>query len=310
MKKLNLLIVLLLAIVSSSCSDPAITNDLLDGTIIFDPSLYNPEQYLVSAKYPNPTAADLDKHIILAVHGYSATTFEWQEFVDWSDPSSSYEVSQVLLDGHGRDYQSFKASTWQDWSSAITKEYEKLVALGYTKISMVGSSTGGTLILELISSGYFNSHLPPKNLFLVDAIVVPSVKLQSVVGLIGPMIVFTEADQTAEENKYWYRFRPQETITELNNVMRVVRKDLESGVKLPTGTYLKEFHSLHDPVASSTSSVLIYKGLKTSTGANIDVQLMDSDIHVFTRLNLRPDTTPLQKANQLDAFSQIAIKLK
>ena len=310
MKKLNLLIVLLLAIVSSSCSDPAITNDLLDGTIIFDPSLYNPEQYLVSAKYPNPTAADLDKHIILAVHGYSATTFEWQEFVDWSDPSSSYEVSQVLLDGHGRDYQSFKASTWQDWSSAITKEYEKLVALGYTKISMVGSSTGGTLILELISSGYFNSHLPPKNLFLVDAIVVPSVKLQSVVGLIGPMIVFTEADQTAEENKYWYRFRPQETITELNNVMRVVRKDLESGVRLPTGTYLKEFDSLHDPVSSSTSSVLIYKGLKTSTGANIDVQLMDSDIHVFTRLNLRSDTTPLQKANQLDAFSQIAIKLK
>jgi hypothetical protein len=29
---------------------------------------------LVSAKYPNPTATDLDKHIILAVHGYSAST--------------------------------------------------------------------------------------------------------------------------------------------------------------------------------------------------------------------------------------------
>jgi carboxylesterase len=97
-------------------------------------------------------------------------------------------------------------------------------------------------------------------LFLVDAIVVPSVKLQSVVGLIGPMLVFTEVDQTSE-NKYWYRFRPQETITELNNV-KVVRKDLEDGVKLPTDTYLKVFHSLHDPVASSTSSVLIYKGLK------------------------------------------------
>jgi carboxylesterase len=73
-------------------------------------------------------------------------------------------------------------------------------------------------------------------LFLVDAIVVPSVKLQSVVGLIGPMLVFTEVDQTSEENKYWYRFRPQETITELNNVMKVVRKDLEDGVKLPTRT--------------------------------------------------------------------------
>jgi carboxylesterase len=310
MNKSNLLIVFLIAIVSYSCSDPAITDDLLDGNVIFDPSLYNPEQFLVSAKYPNPTAADLDKHIILAIHGYSATTFEWQEFANWSAPSSSYRISQVLLDGHGRDYGSFKASTWQDWSSAITKEYEKLEALGYTKISMVGSSTGGTLILELISSGYFNSHLHPQNLFLVDAIVVSSVKLQSVVGLIGPMLVFTEVDQTSEENKYWYRFRPQETITELNDVMKVVRKDLEDGVKLPTDTYLKAFHSLHDPVASSTSSVLIYKGLKTSSGANIDVQLMDSDIHVFTRLNLRSDSTPLQKANQLDAFSQIATKLK
>jgi hypothetical protein len=59
----------------------------------------------VSAKYPNPTATDLDKHIILAVHGYSATTFEWQEFADWSAPSSSYRISG-LLDGHGRDYES------------------------------------------------------------------------------------------------------------------------------------------------------------------------------------------------------------
>jgi carboxylesterase len=62
------------------------------------------------------------------------------------------------------------------------KRIWKLEALGYTKISIVGSSTGGTLLLELISSGYFNSHLHPTNLFLVDAIVVPSVKLQSVVG--------------------------------------------------------------------------------------------------------------------------------
>ena len=310
MNKSNLIIVFLLAIVSYSCSDPVISDDLLDGDIIFDPSLYNPEQYLVSAKYPNPTAADLDKHIIVAIHGYSATTFEWEEFKNWSFPNNSYRISQVLLDGHGRDYESFKASTWQDWSSAITREYEKLVALGYTKISMVGSSTGGTLILELISSGYFNSHQQPKNLFLVDAIVVSSVKLQSVVGLVGPMLVFTEVDQTSVEDKYWYRFRPQETISELNEVMKVVRKDLENGIKLPAGTYFKAFHSLHDPVASTTSLVLIYKGLKTSSGGNIEVQLMDSDIHVFTRLFLRTNITLVQKSNQLDAFSQIAIKLE
>jgi len=292
-----------------SCSDPAITDDLLDGNVIFDPSLYNPEQFLVSAKYPNPTPEDLNKHIILAVHGYSATTFEWQEFKDWSN-ESTYRISQVLLDGHGRNYDSFKASKWEDWESSIKEEYEKLIALGYTKISIVGSSTGGTLILELIKSGYFNNHLPPKNLFLIDPIVVATNKLQSVVGIVGPMIVYVETDQTSAENKYWYRFRPYQTIDELNDVMNVVRNGLEDGMTLPAGTYLKVFHSLHDPVASTTSTVLIYKGLKTSTGANIDAQIMDSDIHVFTRLSLRPDVTPLQYANQLDAFTQIANKLK
>jgi carboxylesterase len=78
----------------------------------------------VSAKYPNPTATDLDKHIILAVHGYYSYR-SGREFADWSAPSSSYRISQVLLDGHGRDYESFKASTWQDWSSAI-KENMKI----------------------------------------------------------------------------------------------------------------------------------------------------------------------------------------
>src|SRR5215831_15090208 len=161
MKKLTLLAIIFLASLGNSCSgDPKITDGMLDGDVIFDPSLYHPEQYLVSAKYPNPTPEDLQKPVILAIHGYSATTFEWQEFADWS-VNSNYRVSQVLLGGHGRDYKAFKASTWEDWKSSITEEYEKLIALGYTNISLVGSSTGGTLILEMVSSGYFNNRLHP-----------------------------------------------------------------------------------------------------------------------------------------------------
>jgi carboxylesterase len=123
------------------------------------------------------------------------------------------------------------------------------------------------------------------------------------------MLVSVESDQSTEENIYWYRFRPYETINELNDVMKTIRKGLEDGMTLPAGTYLKVFHSLHDPVASTTSTVLIYKGLKTSTGTPIEVQLMDSDIHVFTRLSLRSSVTALQHASQLDAFNQIANKL-
>ena len=289
--------------------EPTITDDLLDGPIIFDASIYQPEEFLVSAKYPNPTEADLNRHILIAVHGYSATTFEWQEFQDWSGDNKPYRISQVLLGGHGRTYEDFKNSTWRDWKSAITAEYEKLEALGYTKISLVGSSTGGPLILELVSSGYFNSHTNPKNIFLIDPIVVSSIKTQSIAGIIGPMLGYIENDLEGEENIYWYRFRPHETISELNDLMKVVRKELEGGITLPSNTYMKVYHSKHDPTASSTSTVLIYKGAKTSSQSSIDIEIMDSEIHVFTRLALRETVSDKENENQEHCFNEMLKRL-
>ncbi len=304
---LNSILVFLLICVSS-CGKPEITDDLLDGQLIFDASLYTPEDYLISAKYPTPTPNDLEKHIIIAVHGYSATTFEWDEFKEWST-NKEYRVSQVLLGGHGKDYESFKQSTWKDWSKSIKDEYSKLVELGYKKISLVGSSTGGTLLLELVSANYFNPLPSPQHIFLVDPIIVSSNKLQSIVGIVGPMLGFVEADLSSEESKYWYKFRPEESIKELNRLMKGVRKDLEIGFKLPEDTELIVFQSIHDPVASSTSSVMIYKGVKTYSGNKIQVELMDSDIHVFTRLSLRSKVTLKQKENQEYAFTMMANKL-
>lgn len=301
--------IFVLSMVILSCDGyPELDDSMLDGDIVFDPSINNPELYLVSAKYPNPSPDDLEKHIIIAVHGYTATTFEWSEFAEWST-SPEYRVSQVLLGGHGTTYDDFKASKWEDWAESIQLEYEALEALGYTKISLVGSSTGGALLLELVRSGYFETRISPKNIFLIDTIVLPSVKLQSIAGIVGPMLVYVETDQTTEEDKYWYRFRPHETIDELNELITTLRKGLEKGFKLPQGTYLKVFHSKHDPTANSLSSVLIYKGLKTASGNKIDVKIMDSDIHVFTRLKLRENVSQKQRDNQQSVFSQIAQRL-
>ncbi|MBT3208701.1 MAG: esterase [Bacteroidetes bacterium] len=288
--------------------NPTIEDHMLDGNFVFDPSINNPHEFLISAKYPNPTAEDLEKHIIIAAHGYTATTFEWSEFQEWSS-DSSYRISQVLLGGHGTSYEDFKTSTWEDWSESIKLEFETLVSLGYEKISLVGSSTGATLLLELIMSDYFEIVLSPKNVFLIDPIVVPSAKLQSIVGIIGPMVVYAETDNTTEDDKYWYHFRPYETINELNELMKNVQKGLEDGFSLPNDTYMKVFHSKNDPTANSISTVLIYKGLTNSNGGNIDVQIMDSDIHVFTRLKLRESVSQLNLDNQEDAFLQMAQKL-
>lgn len=311
MTKSILTLLMASAFIFSGCSldKSKLTDDLLDGEIIFDASIYKPEEFLVSAKYPNPTAADLNRHILIAVHGYSASTFEWQEFQDWTGENKPYRVSQVLLGGHGRTYEDFKNATWRDWSSAIATEYEKLEELGYTKISLVGSSTGGPLLVEALSSGYFDTHIKPKNVFLIDPIIVGSSKIQSIAGIIGPMLGYVESDLTGDEKKYWYKFRPHETISQLNDLMKEARKQLEGGVQLPTGTYMKVYHSKHDPTASSTSTVLIYNGMTTSAGSKVDIEIMDSEIHVFTRLALRDNVSSTEKNNQEHAFNEMLKRL-
>lgn len=300
----------ILSLALLSCDkEPPITDAMLDGDLVFDPSLYEPEKFLVSAKIPNPSAADLEKHVIIAAHGYTATTFEWQEFADWSK-DSSYMVSQVLLDGHGRTYKDFRASTWTDWIKPIMQEYEKLVALGYNKISFVGSSTGGALLLELLATSYFENKLAPKNIFLVDAIVVPTIKIQSIAGLLGPMLVYVETDQSAAEDSFWYRFRPHETVSELNKLIALIQNKLEKGITASVGTQVRVFQSKFDPTSSATGSVLVYKGLKHSDGSRIKVDIVDSDIHVFTRLSLRPEMKQKYIDNQLFAFRQMSQMLR
>jgi carboxylesterase len=101
MKKLNLMLIIALAAIINSYSGPVITDDLLDGNVVLI------HHYIILNLYQqntNNSTADLSKPIILAIHGYSATTFEWDEFRDYS-VNANYRISQVLLGGHGRDYQ-------------------------------------------------------------------------------------------------------------------------------------------------------------------------------------------------------------
>lgn len=120
------------------------------------------------------------------------------------------------------------------------------------------------------------------------------------------MLVYSDTESDEEESKYWYRFRPQETIRELNELMKLNRKALEGGLQLPSTTNMTVFHSKHDPTANSLSTVLLYRGIKNSNGSPINVEIMDSDIHVFTRLSLRENVTALQIANQNYAFQKMA----
>jgi carboxylesterase len=302
-------LLVIIPLLFTSCSkNPDIDNEtMLDGDQIFDPSLYNPEEYLVSVAIENPSAIQKNTPIIITVHGYSASTFEWDEFRAYADANANILVSQVLLGGHGRTYEDFKKSTWEDWQEPIMTEYNSLREKGYTNINFAGSSTACPLVMELIKNGEIGDN-GMKNIFLIDPIVIPSDKLLSLVGLVGPMMGFIESANSPSEEGRWYRFRPQETLQQLSNLIGKVRKDLQKGFNLPIGTQMKVYKSTHDSSADPVSAVLIYKGLKNSDGSNIEIDMIDSKLHVITRLDGRESVTDQDRILQTNVFDDM-IKL-
>jgi carboxylesterase len=297
-----LLLSLLLVFVGCT-QTPDINNaTMLDGDQIFDPSLYHPELYLVSASIASPTDIQKNTPVVIAVHGYSATTYEWDDFRTYCEAKGDILVSQVLLGGHGRTYAEFKKSTWEDWQEPILTEYNALKAKGYTNINFAGSSTACPLVLDLIKKGKIAGL---KHLFFVDPIVVTSDKMLTIIGLVGPMMGYIETTNTSAEEGHWYHFRPQETLNQLMKIIDLSRKELQTGLKLPAGTQLKVFKSIKDPSADPVSAVLLYKGLKNNDGSKIVVEMMDSELHVMTRLNGREGVTQHDLDNQKHIFDDV-----
>jgi carboxylesterase len=308
MKQLFTLAVISL-LLSSCGKEPSIPADYLGGGVLKDSSIYNPQAFLLSVSKPNPTAAEALKPVIITCHGYSASTFEWSEFRAFTAGRTDLLLSNVLLAGHGTSYNDFKKSTWRDWQASIKAEYTKLVSAGYRNIHFAASSTSCPLLLDLVHSGFFNNTTNKMNLFLVDPVIIPSNKSLSLIGIVGPVLGYVEGKDEAGEEKFYYHYRPQETLQELQDLLNVTRRQLQSGFRLPANLVVKVYKSKKDPTADPVSAVLIYKGLKTATGAPIDLEMINSSLHVFTRLNLVPNVTSTDGENQLHAFREMVTRI-
>ena len=306
-------IVSLTVIVLASCSKddtpPPINNAVdLDGTIINDSSLAFPAKYLQSAANVNPSQWDLETPVVITVHGFSATTFEWNEFCEFAKSRQNIFTSQVLLGSHGRDYADFKSGTWQQWQQPIIDEYNKLRTLGYKKISFACSSTGCPLLIDILKNNKINADVL-KHIFLIDPVVVPSNKTMTLISAVGPSLNYVETTMEKGEDGYWYKYRPYQAIEQLNMLTQVIRKDLESGITLPQNVELTVYKSKKDGTADPISAVLIKKGLKLNNGSNVEVQMIDSDIHVVTRLRGRNVITDKDIENRNFVFNHIYNKL-
>ncbi|MCF8453840.1 MAG: hypothetical protein K9G42_11585, partial [Pedobacter sp.] len=246
---------------------------MLDGDQIFDLSLSNPEDYLVSEYISNPTEIQKNTPVLIAAHGYSASTFEWDEFREFADSKGTFYVSQVLLGGHGRSYEDFKVAGWADWQSSIIDEYIKLSNKGFKKIFLVGSSTGAPLIVQMLKSGIFDDHTSPKGIFLIDPIVVSSNKTLTMVGLLGPVLGYTTSELDEGEKGKWYVYRPQESLKQLMKLIDITRQDLQKGISYPDEMMIKVYKSSIDRTADPVSAVMLHKGMKSENGNEIEVDM-------------------------------------
>jgi carboxylesterase len=282
----------------------------LDGVNVDDPcSEPSNKDCLVSRRFETPESALKAKPVIIAVHGFTASTYEWEEFRRYAEDTAhafgSVNVSLVLLGGHGLDIDEFRASSSAEWGKTIVEEYDSLRARGYTDINFACASTGCTLLMDYIERGYFQQR-PPRWVFMVDPIVVPSAKLLSLANIVGPILGNSPNPGSETENAHWYTNRPQETLRELYALINEVKNDLEDGFKLPKGTRAKLYKSKKDGSADPVGALLIYKGMRKSDGGHIDVEMADSRLHVMTRLQGRePEPTHSDTLMQTKIFSEM-----
>ena len=138
-----ILVLALLSFLFSACEINSVECDQkcidfwMDGPIVNDScGLAGDSTCLVSRRIPHPDSAAKLKPVVIAVHGYTASTAEWEEFRAYAEDSlHTANVSKVLLGGHGVDIDGFQSSSWQEWGKPILEEYDSLSAKGYQNIS-------------------------------------------------------------------------------------------------------------------------------------------------------------------------------
>lgn len=265
---------------------------------------------LVSQSHPTPTAGEKESlQVIIAVHGYSASSFEWKEFGDYMDTAAGFEnvrVSRVVLGGHGLALDAFQSSSWEEWGAPILAEYDSLSKQGYKHIHFACASTGCALLMERLAEKAFAKRQAPGWIFEIDPIVVPTTKLLSLANLVGPIVGNVPDEGSDQENRHWYVNRPQETLKELYELINQVKNRLETGFRLPKGTRAKVYKVTRDKNADPVGALIIYKGMRHSDGSHVEVEMVDSKLHVFTRLAARKGRpTALDSAHQKRVFLEM-----
>lgn len=225
-----------------------------------------------------PSPADGEKTVLLTAHGFAATPFENHYLLDWLlQQSPDCLGSRVMLGGHGESADAFRRATWQDWQAPLETELRALHQLGYQKQVAITTSTGGTLLLELLSRQHFPAL---KKLVLVAPLVEPVDKVMRLAGLGRRSGLIGSVRNTFDEDWIgcWYRELPIQAIEQLDIVTRKLRELLRRGLRLPSDLQILIVQSRREVIVDRRSAYLITDGLIHN---HVELLMLDSHWHLL-----------------------------
>lgn len=246
--------------------------------------------------------------VIIAVHGFAASSFEWIEFKEWCTQHTAIQVSLIGLGGHDTP-ANLATSRWEDWVTPVIAEYNHLVELGYEHISLCGCSAGATVLLHALNNHTFRPDLPLKHLFLIDTLVETQSKLLYALPYLYPF--FSSQHHWPEKLSQHYSFtiRPKPALLELLKLIKATQVLLKQGLQFDIQGSTHIFQSARDPVVNPQSGRWIYNSLtqhSSSPGVSHRFHTLDSNLHIPTRLRKRRRVTPADTTTQQAIFNTIA----
>lgn len=257
----------------------------------------------VSKKYSNPPAALKQYPVIICIHGFGSSPFEWEEFASYAQENECL-VSNIFLGNH-KSLTEFENSSWQSWLDSVKKEYISLTKIGFENISICASSTGATLLLHALNNKVFQPSLPLRKLIMVDPLVDINETLIYKLPYLKNVIFDIPVVTTAKEKGNWIPKRPVNTVVQLLDLISKTKTLLNSKFTALNHVKLTIFNSKNDPVIKSNSADTIVTAFKRNYIAKVDHVKIDSDLHVFSRLKGRDNIQIKDIKNQKLFFDNV-----
>ncbi len=258
----------------------------MDSPSTKDPALSNPDM-LISNRIPSPSVQQKDQPVYVLVHGFSASTFEFDIFKQTVlAQDETVLFSSVLLGGHGRDHEAFKQARYSDWFDPVKKEVHLLTLLGYKNIILFGVSTGATGILHLLLNGDFkNSHL--SKVYLMDPYIVPKNSNLYLVPYLKYMIRNTRST-ASQPLSYanWYVNRPANALSELLKLVKTINVQLSRFSQEFSIPDITVFTAANDPTSATEGADVILSSLGSE---HVNLIRYDSDRHVIIESQTKLD---------------------